>query len=112
MARSPKIRKKKSFMFTTKHHSFVGIMGVVLFVLGISVLIISVLGSFSRHGQTNLSFGYYGFFAAILNLLGLFSGIVGIRERDAFIVAPWIAVTGNAFTLAVWLFLVVLSYMG
>lgn len=109
MARSPKIRKKKSFMFTTKHHSFSGILGVVLFVLGIGVLVTSVLGSFSRHGQTDLSFGYYGFFAALLNLIGLFSGIVGLRERDAFPIAPWISIVGNACALALWVFLIVMG---
>lgn len=109
MARSPKIRKKKSFMFTTKHYPFTGIMGVVLLVLGAGVLVTSVMGSFSRHGQTDITVGYYGFFAALLNLLGLFGGIEGLRERDTFKVVSIVAISGNALVIAAWLFLIIMG---
>jgi len=109
MARSPKIRKKKSFMFTTKHHSFTGILGVVLFALCASVQITSIMYAFSNRGKVDLSFGYYGFFTALLNVIGLISGIVGLRERDAFKPAPWIAIAGNSLMLIFWLVLLILS---
>lgn len=109
MARSPKIRKKKSFMFTTKHHSFTGIMGVVLFVLCLGIFVTSVMHAFNNRGDVDISFGYYGFFAALLSVIGIFSGLAGLRERDTFRVAPWIAIGGNAFDLLCWAFLLVIS---
>jgi len=109
MARSRKIKKKKSFMFTTKHHSFVGIMGVVLFALSISINITSIVFSFHNRGEVDISFGYYGFLAALLNIIGVFSGISGLREKDAYPVGPWIAIGGNAFMILWWALLIVLS---
>ena len=109
MARSPKIKKKKSFMFTTKHHSFAGILGVVLFVLCIGIEITSVMYSFHNRGDVDLSFGYYGFFAALLNVIGIFGGISGLNERDAFKVAPWVSVIGNSVVFVTWIALVILG---
>lgn len=109
MARSPKIKKKKSFMFTTKHHPFTGILGVVLFALCASVQITSIIYSYSNRGKVEAAFGYYGFFTALLNVIGLISGITGLRERDAFKVSPWIAVVGNSFMLVFWAILLLLS---
>ena len=109
MARSPKIRKKKSFMFTTKHHSFTGVMGVVLFVFAFEILITSILNSYSNKGQVDVSFGYYGFLTALLNVIGIIAGILGIRERDAFKVCPLIAIVGNGLTLLAWAVLIILG---
>ena len=109
MARSPKIRKKKSFMFTTKHHSFAGILGVVLFALSMGILITSVIYAFHNRGDVDLSFGYYGFLAALLDLIGIFAGVSSMNERDTFNVAPWISIIGNTVALFLWILLVVLG---
>lgn len=109
MARSRKIKKKKSFMFTTKHHSFAGVLGVVLFALCISIQITSIMYAFHNRGEVDISFGYYGFLASILDVIGIFAGISGLNERDAFKVAPLISIIGNGVVLAAWIALVILA---
>lgn len=96
-------------MFTTKHHSFAGVLGVVLFVLCASILVTSIMYAFRNRGDVEMNFGYYGFFAAILNVIGIFAGISGLNERDAFAVAPWVSIGGNGFVLFLWVILLILG---
>lgn len=112
MARSPKIRKKKSFMFTTKHHSFNGIMGVVICAFAAAVLITSVMFAFRNRGEVAVNFGYYGFLSALLCVIGMIGGFLGIKERDTFPIAPWVAMIGNGIVLAAWIVMILLSKAG
>ena len=109
MGKPQKIRKKNSILFTTKHHSFNGIMGTVLFVVCLGIMITSVIFSFHNRGEVDISFGYYGFFAAVLNLLGLIAGVISVRERDVHLYAPWIALAGNSIMLIAWILGVIIS---
>lgn len=109
MGKPKKIRKKNSILFTTKHHSFNGIMGVVLLVMSLSIMITSVMFSFHNRGDVSESFGYYGFLTAVMNLIGLIGGLIAVRERDAYKYAPIAAIAGNAFVIVCWVALIVLS---
>lgn len=112
MGKPAKIRKKNSILFTTKHHSFNGIMGTVLFVLCLGIIITCVIASFHNRGEVDISFGYYGFFSAVLNIIGLIAGVIGVRERDTYLYAPWIAIAGNTIMLFAWIVTIVLSGIG
>ena len=109
MGKPKKIKKKNSILFTTKHHSFNGIMGVVLLVMCLMITITSVMFSFHNRGDVSESFGYYGFLSALMNLIGLIGGILGVNERDAYKYAPIVAIAGNAVMLAAWVAIILLA---
>lgn len=109
MGKPKKIRKKNSILFTTKHHSFNGIMGVVLLVLCMMITITSVMFSFHNRGDVTIDFGYYGFLSAVLNIIGLISGILSLQERDIHKYVPIIAIVGNTFMLIAWAAIIILA---
>lgn len=110
MGRPVKIHKKKSFMFTTKHNSFQAVLGIVIAVMTIAIMITMVIYSFEVAGNVDVKFGGIGFFIALLNVVGLVSGIVGLNERDAFITPAIISIVGNGLMVLFWAFLVFISW--
>ena len=109
MGKPVKIHKKKSFMFTTKHQSFPGWLGTAVGVFCWMVGITLVIGAFHRGGKVGVNLGAIGLFTVILNVLGLVSGIIGLRERDIKIVPPIVAIVLNGLMLLSWLVLIVLA---
>lgn len=109
MGRPVKIHKKKSFMFTTKHNSFQAVLGIVVAVMTIAIMITMVIYSFEVAGNIDIKFGGIGFCIALLNLIGVVSGVVGLNERDAFITPAIISIAANGLMLLFWTFLVFVS---
>lgn len=109
MGRPRRIKKKNSILFTTKHHSFNGIIGTVLLVMCLLVMGTSISYAFHDISGIDESFGYYGFLTALLNVLGLIAGIMGYKERDSYKGAPITAIVGNSAMLIIWILLIVLS---
>lgn len=107
MGRPVKIKKAKSFMFTTKHSSFSGIMGIVLMSISIIVMGVAIYSAFLHQGNSNVIMGSEGFFALILNFIGLIAGITALSERDIHKWQPVFAIIGNGIVLALWLLLVI-----
>lgn len=109
MGKPVKIHKKKSFMFTTKHPSFLGWLGVVLGAFCWMVCITLVVGAFHRAGEVSLNLGTIGLFSTILNVIGLIGGLMGIRERDVQLTPPIAAIALNGLMLLAWLVVIILS---
>lgn len=109
MGKPAKIHKKKSFMFTVKHHSFQGILGLVTGVLSVIALIVTVVYSYGQAGNVSAKYGSLAMFTAILNITGVISGIIGVRERDVYIVSPIIAIVLNSLMLAFWVLIIILA---
>ncbi len=109
MGKPAKIKKKKSFMFTSKHHSFLGILGIVVACISLLILSFGVAYGFRVRGQVEETYGFLGFFSAFLNIIGIICGFRGLRERDIFKIAPWTAVGMNGVVLVIWGVLVLLA---
>ena len=109
MPKPAKIKKPKSFMFTTKHHSFSGWMGVILCVLSLAALTGGIYLAFINAGKSNIRMGSQGFFAIILNFIGLIAGITGYPERDIHKWVPILAMASNTIVMAAWVLLVIYS---
>lgn len=109
MGKPTKIRKRKSFMFTTKHTSFLGVLGIVIFVFTLGVGITSTLYSFQMAGNIDISFGIIGLFGLIMNIIGVISGFISIREKDVYITPGIVAMSGNGLLIATWIVLLVLA---
>lgn len=107
MPRPVKIRKKKSFMFTTKHHSFTGILGGVIAVISIVSLSFCIYSSFINKGRSNENFGILGMFTALSNIVGIVCGISAVNERDIHKWVPIAAGLINSVVLVIWIFLVI-----
>ena len=106
MPRPVKIKKPKSFMFTTKHHSFSGVMGCIMCVISIVVMVVSIYLAFVNRGQSTVNNGSLAFFSVILDFLGVIAGITALSERDIHKWVPITSIVANLIILAVWILLV------
>ena len=112
MPRPKKIKKKKSFMFSARHHSQTGILSILLAIASLTTLIASVIVSFLNRGDTPARLGSAGMFAVLANVLGLVAGVISSRERDIYTWVPKAAVIMNAAFIFFWIFLVVAGIRG
>ena len=106
MPRPKRIKKKKSFMFTTKHHSENGILSLCLAVISLGVLIVSIILSFLNRGNVPEKMGGVGLFASVGDIIGIIAGSISLRERDIFIWIPRISLIVNIVLLLLWVGLV------
>ena len=112
MPRPVKIKKKKSFMFTTKHHSFVGIVGGVVGILSLAALAGSIYLTFLNRGSASERLGGVGLFAALSDVVGVFCGFVSIQERDIHKWVPIVSIIENSIALSAWIILVIVGGHG
>lgn len=112
MPKPVKIKKKKSFMFTTKHHSFLGVLGAVVAVITATAAVFVVYESFINRGKTTVNLGGVGMFATIANVLGIISGALALNERDIHRWLPIVDIIANIVILTAWILCVVLGVRG
>lgn len=111
MAGPVKIRKKNSFMFTTKHYSPMSIAGIAVGVFCAAVTVLLVFGSFKNAGKVASGFGGIGLFSACLNVIGIVCGISSLGERDVYLTPGVAAIVINGLALLAWIFIIVISYI-
>ena len=109
MGKPVKIHKKKSFMFTTRHYSFLSIFGILLGVFCVCVDTTLVIYSYNNAGSVAVSFGSTGMFAMILNIIGCICGVISLQERDIYISPAIAAIVINGICILSWLILIILS---
>ena len=109
MGKPVKIHKKKSFMFTTKHTSFCGILGAVLAIGSIAISVSMAVYAFEMQGNVDIQYGGIGFATVLLNVIGAISGVIGIRERDTYITPSAIAIIGNVLMIVMWIVLIIIA---
>lgn len=107
MPKPVKIKKAKSFMFTTKHHSFLGVLGCVMCVISAATMTFSIYLAFINAGKSTVAIGGMSLFALILSFIGIISGIVGLPERDIHKWEPITSIIANSAVLALWITLVI-----
>lgn len=109
MGRPAKIHKKKSFMFTTKHTSFLGVLGIAIAVITIAIVISLVVFSYQHAGDINIKQGSIGFFALLLNIIGVLAGLLTLNERDVYITPGIIAMSANGVMILLWILLLFIA---
>lgn len=112
MPRPKKIHKKKSFMFTTKHHSENGIISLVLGAVSLIAFIASVVASFRNRGEVIPRLGGVGLFAMLGNIVGAVGGLIGLGERDIFKWGPWSGLITNIVMFIIWAFVIISGIRG
>jgi len=112
MPRPKKIKKKKSFMFTSKHQSENGIISLVIGLISVVSVIVCVIISYANRGDATKQLGGVGFFAAIGDILGIIAGSISLKERDVFLWVPRIGLWTNIVMLVVWALLIIFGLRG
>lgn len=112
MAKSKKIKKKKSFMFTSRHQSEIGILSLVLGIASLSGMVCAIIVSFIGRGETALRLGGVGLFAVLSDVVGIVAGCMSLQERDIFVWVPRSALILNLLALALWIFLIIIGVRG
>lgn len=107
MAKPKKIKKAKSFMFTTKHHSFSGVMGIVIGVISAIVMSFGIFLAYSNKGASNIAMGGVSLCALILNIVGIVAGTTALAERDIHKWVPIASIIFNSIVLVVWVMLLI-----
>ena len=96
MPRPKKIRKKKSFMFTSRHYSMLSIVSVSVGLCSIAGLIGAILISFGEKGEPPVHLGGVGLFGMLGNIVGVFAAINSLKERDIY---KWVAYAGMGINM-------------
>lgn len=102
-----KIKKKKSFMFTSRHPSELGTLSALLAIASVVSLITSVMLSFADRGDTPINLGGAGLFSFLANIIGIIAGFLGLNERDIYIWPVRIAIAANIIVGIIWAVLVI-----
>lgn len=106
MPKPVKIKKAKSFMFTTKHHSFSGVMGCVISCISIAVMSFSIYSAYANAGKSSASIASLALFSLVLDFIGVIAGITSLSERDIHKWVPIVSIVSNSIMLALWVTLV------
>lgn len=106
MPRPKKIRKRKSFMFSSRHYSMTSIISFVMGVCSIAGLIGSILLSFSEKGRPPMHLGGVGLFAMIGNVIGVIAAMNSLSERDIYRWVSYSALGLNMAGMALWTLMV------
>ena len=106
MARPRKIRKRKSFMFTSRHYSMLSIIAFVMGLCSIAGMIGSILISFAERGKPPAHLGGVGLFGMIGNVIALIAAARSLGERDIFRWVSYGAIGLNTAGIVLWAVLI------
>ncbi len=112
MAKSRKIKKKKSFMFTSRHQSEIGILSLILAIASLSGMVGAIMVSFLERGEAALRLGGVGLFAVLADVVGIVASCISLQERDIFVWIPRVGLILNLFVLVLWIFLIITGVRG
>ncbi len=107
MPRPKKIRKKKSFMFTSRHYSMLSVVAAAMGLFSIAGLVLSVLVSFSEKGNPPVHIGGVGLFGMIGNVVGAFAAMNSLKERDIYRWVSYAALAINIAGMLLWTMMIV-----
>ena len=109
MGKPVKIHKKKSFMFTTRHYSFMSIVAILLGVFSTCVSTTLVIYSFRNAGTVGVSYGSIGLFSMMLNIIGTICGTLSLQECDIYITPAIVAIVINGINILAWIVMIIIS---
>ena len=111
MGKPVRIHKKKSFMFTTRHYSFMSIAGILIGIICAIIGVTLVIYSYKNAGNVGINYGSIGIFSLLLSIIGAIFGTVSLGERDIYRSAAIGAIALNGFIILAWLILIVLAIL-
>lgn len=103
------MKKKGSFIFTSKRHSPKAIMSTILGILSTASLGMVIYLTYRRGGAATPGYGVTGLLAAIYSGIGFVLGIVTVQDKDCYRLFP---VLGLLFNLAALGAVGLILYMG
>ncbi|MBR4719127.1 MAG: hypothetical protein IKP31_02665 [Lachnospiraceae bacterium] len=106
MPKPKKIRKRKSFMFSSRHYSMTSIISFAMGVCSLAGLIGAILMSFGAKGNPPVHLGGVGLFAMIGNITGVIAAMNSLNERDIFRWVSYSALGLNMTGMALWTLMV------
>ena len=109
MARPRKIRKRKSFMFTSRHYSMLSIVSFVMGLCSLAGMVSSVLLAFAERGKPPVHIGGVGLFGMIGNVVWIIAAMNSLNERDIFRWVAYGALGLNISGAVLWIFLIFLG---
>lgn len=102
--------RKRKYKFTDKNQSRWGIFSVAIGVLVICLTAGMVAVAYMESGQAGRFIAIPGFTAFLLSFLGLFYGIRGTKEEDAWHFFPWLGCLMNGLAAAAYVLIYVLGW--
>ena len=96
-------------MFTTRHYSFMSVTGILIWIVCVGVVATSVFHSYQNAGKIDAGFGGIGLFSMLLDLIGVFCGIVSLGERDIYIAPAIAAIVLNGAMILAWVVMILIS---
>ena len=99
-------------MFTTRHYSFMSIIGILIGVFCAASISTAIVHSYYKAGNVDAGFGGIGMFSMLLNVIGIFCGIVSLHERDIYITPAIVAIALNGVMVLFWIVMIILSLLG
>ena len=106
MSRPKKIRKKKSFMFTSRHYSMFSIVSASVGLCSLAGFVGAILMSFHEKGRPPVHLGGVGLFGMLGNIVGAAAAINSFNERDIY---RWVAYAGmgiNITGMLLWMLII------
>ncbi|MCQ2520449.1 MAG: DUF6142 family protein [Lachnospiraceae bacterium] len=100
---------KKRIVYSDKEHTQKGIFSFILSVIVLLSLILSILISYWKKGQTPASFGAVGFLCTLFSGVGIVLALFGRQEPEKFYLFANIGLILNIFDL---LFISTILYAG
>ena len=107
MPKPKKIKKKKSFMFTSRHYSMLATTAVVMGLCSLIGMTASILVAFSHRGKPPVHLGGVGLFGMIGNIVGIISATSSLNERDIFRWVSYTALVLNTLGFLLWIVLII-----
>ncbi len=96
-------------MFTTRHYSFMSIMGIMLAVICILSVCAMIYVSYKNAGNIDIGFGGVGLFSVFLNIIGIVCSVISLGERDVYLSPGIVGVSINSVMILAWAAIIVIS---
>ncbi len=96
---------RRSIMFTSRRHSYIGIMSAILGLVSLASLIYGIAGSYMLGGEVPMSFGAGCALATLYALAGWLMGVMAVRTPDSFKATGTIGIILNSISLLIAAFL-------
>lgn len=101
--------KNKGYMFTNSRHSKKAIVSTIFGTLCLFFLVLIMILSYRAGGEVPTGFAFTGLFSLCFSVVGMYLGVVSVKEIDRFKIFGWIGIVLNGLTLCL---ISLILYMG
>ncbi len=94
------MKKRGGYIFTNKRHHDRGIMSAILGVIADMSLVAVIYLTYIQEGIATRSYGLTGLLVLFMSLVGLWLGIVEVKNKDCYKLFPVAGIVLNLIALA------------